>query len=69
MRVLAVADVYEALTADRPYRGPLTVDEALAIIGREVPDRLDADVRDALATHLGRPPVSAERERPALVHA
>jgi len=54
MRVLAVADVYEALTADRPYRGPLTADEALGIIGRDVPDRLDADVRDALEEHLER---------------
>jgi putative nucleotidyltransferase with HDIG domain len=54
MRVLAVADIYEALTADRPYRGPMGVDEALAIIDRDVPHRLDADVRAALERHLGR---------------
>jgi HD-GYP domain-containing protein (c-di-GMP phosphodiesterase class II) len=54
MRVLAVADVYEALTADRPYRGPLPVEEALAIIDREVPHRLDARARRALETHLSR---------------
>ncbi len=54
MRVLAVADIYEALTADRPYRGPMGVDEALAIIDRDVPNRLDADVRAALERHLGR---------------
>ena len=30
-RVLAVADVFEALTADRPYRSPMEPDEALAI--------------------------------------
>ena len=59
MRVIAVADVYEALTADRPYRGPLPVDEALAIIDREVPQRLDADVRNALEIHLGRSPTAA----------
>ena len=35
-RILAVADVFEALTADRPYRGPLPVDEALAIMRRDV---------------------------------
>ena len=45
MRVLAVADVYEALTADRPYRGPMPVEEALAIIDRDVPRKLDADAR------------------------
>ena len=52
MRVLAVADVYEALTAERPYRGPLAPEEALAIIDRDVPARLDADVREALEDHL-----------------
>ena len=48
MRVLAVADIYEALTAKRPYRDPLSVEEALAIIDRDVPERLDTDVRRAL---------------------
>ena len=33
-RALAVADVFEALTADRPYRGPMDPDEALAIARR-----------------------------------
>ena len=59
MRVLAVADVYEALTAERPYRGPLSPDEALAIIDREVPHRLDNDVRQALEAHLACAPVTA----------
>jgi putative nucleotidyltransferase with HDIG domain len=59
MRVLAVADVYEALTADRPYRGPLSVDEALAIIELEVPHRLDAEVRRALEIHLSSAPINA----------
>ena len=63
MRVLAVADVYEALTADRPYRGPLPVDEALAIIDRDVPARLDATARNALKIHLGRVPTAAAPER------
>ena len=35
-RILAVADVFEALTATRPYRGPLPADEALAIMRRDV---------------------------------
>jgi putative nucleotidyltransferase with HDIG domain len=54
MRVLAVADVYEALTAARPYRGPLAPEDALAIIERDVPHRLDPDVRDALQESLNR---------------
>ena len=59
MRVLAVADIYEALTADRPYRGPLPVEEALAIIDRDVPGRLDVDVRRALECYLGRDATAA----------
>ena len=54
MRVLAVADVYEALTADRPYRGPLPVEQALAIIDRDVPHKLDADARSALEVYVGQ---------------
>ena len=63
MRVLAVADVYEALTADRPYRGPMPVAQALAIIDREVPERLDGAVRDALEIHLGRAPTAGNPGR------
>lgn len=35
-RTLAVADVFEALTADRPYRGPMSPDEALGVMRRDV---------------------------------
>jgi putative nucleotidyltransferase with HDIG domain len=52
MRVLAVADIYEALTATRPYREPLPPEVALAIIDNDVPGRLDGDVRVALDTHI-----------------
>ena len=69
MRVLAVADIYEALTADRPYRGPLSIEEALAIIDRDVPRLLDPDARDALQIHLGRTPVAARAASPAMSHA
>jgi HD-GYP domain-containing protein (c-di-GMP phosphodiesterase class II) len=69
MRVLAVADVYEALTAHRPYRGALPVEEALAIIDRDVPHRLDPDVRDALEIHLNRLPTNASKKQLHLSHA
>jgi HD-GYP domain-containing protein (c-di-GMP phosphodiesterase class II) len=35
-RALAVADVFEALTANRPYRAPLTPETALEIMRRDV---------------------------------
>ena len=50
MRVLAIADVYEALTSERPYRRAMTSGEALAIMRADVPGRLDRErVRGARA--------------------
>jgi putative nucleotidyltransferase with HDIG domain len=34
-RILAVADVFDALTADRPYRAAMPVDEALSIVRKD----------------------------------
>ena len=48
MRMLAVADVYEALTSDRPYRPARSSDEALEIMRAEVPGQLDGEVFSAL---------------------
>jgi HD-GYP domain-containing protein (c-di-GMP phosphodiesterase class II) len=53
MRVLAMADVYEALTAERPYRHALTEEEAIEIIRHDVPHRLDADAFGALEMVIG----------------
>ena len=48
MRVLAVADIFEALTADRPYRGPMPPADALAILHEQREAALDPDAVDAL---------------------
>ena len=53
-RVLAVADVYEALTADRPYRPGMSVEDAFRILQGERGTRLDAASVDALATVVAR---------------
>jgi HD-GYP domain-containing protein (c-di-GMP phosphodiesterase class II) len=49
-RILAVADVYGALVEDRPYRRGFEPEQALAMLGRDVPVKLDADCLQALAT-------------------
>jgi HD-GYP domain-containing protein (c-di-GMP phosphodiesterase class II) len=54
MRALAIADVYEALTADRPYRGALPEEQALDIVSWEVPGRLDRAAFGALESYLCR---------------
>jgi HD-GYP domain-containing protein (c-di-GMP phosphodiesterase class II) len=48
MRVLAVADTYDALTSDRPYRPAFGRERALAIMRAEAPQRLDHQVLAAL---------------------
>ncbi len=59
MRVLAVADVYEALTAERPYRAAWSSDRALEIIRLDVPQRLDQDsfaaLKDGVASAVALP--------------
>jgi HD-GYP domain-containing protein (c-di-GMP phosphodiesterase class II) len=50
MRMLAVADVYEALTSERPYRAAMRSEQALAIIRVESPHALDQEAAAALAT-------------------
>jgi HD-GYP domain-containing protein (c-di-GMP phosphodiesterase class II) len=52
MRLLALADVYEALTSPRPYRAALTSGTALAVIRTEVPRRLDPRAFAILETAL-----------------
>jgi len=55
MRVLAVADVYEALTADRPYREALSETDALDLMRLDVPHRFDGEAFEALEAVLERP--------------
>ncbi len=48
-RALVVADIYEALTADRPYRAGMPVEKALGILDKERGTKLDPAMVDALA--------------------
>ena len=54
VRVLAVADVYEALISDRPYRAAHSPRRALELIRADVPERLDPEAFAALETLLNR---------------
>jgi HD-GYP domain-containing protein (c-di-GMP phosphodiesterase class II) len=65
MRVLAVADVYEALTSPRPYRPAMSSAEALEVMRPDVPSRLDGDAFAALTAVLGE----RRPEAPAAVDA
>ena len=52
-RIIAVADIYGALSEDRPYRPGLMFDEIVSIMTKLVPFQIDADCFDALTSVLG----------------
>lgn len=51
-RLLAVADIYEALTADRPYRAGMPREKALGILRADAGSRLCARAVEALDAHV-----------------
>ena len=42
-RMITICDIFDAITADRPYRGPIPVPQALEMMGRMVGTALDPD--------------------------
>jgi len=54
-RIVAVADVYDALTTDRPYRPAWSEDAAYAYLDDERGTKFDPTIVDALGRRLGRP--------------
>ena len=53
-RILAVADIFDALTADRPYRAAMPVSKALSIMAEEVGKATDGQCFEALREALER---------------
>ncbi len=51
-RIITVADFYDALTADRPYRAAMPTEKALEIMSGEVGTAIDADCFAALKAAL-----------------
>ena len=51
-RILGIADMYEALVADRPYRGGLSSDVAFGILQSESGTKLDSGGIDALREYV-----------------
>jgi HD-GYP domain-containing protein (c-di-GMP phosphodiesterase class II) len=56
-RIVAVADTYDALTSDRPYRKACTPNEARQVVLEEAGRRLDATVVSAMFAALDAPPI------------
>lgn len=58
-RIVAVADAFDAITTDRPYRARMTVPEALCLMGREAGRQFDPQIFEAfLAVASERAPTT-----------
>ncbi|HRZ14632.1 MAG TPA: HD domain-containing phosphohydrolase [Candidatus Omnitrophota bacterium] len=64
-RILAVADTFEALTADRPYRKAFSTDEAIKILLKIKGEQLDARIVTVFISLLRKKGVEALRESTA----
>jgi HD-GYP domain-containing protein (c-di-GMP phosphodiesterase class II) len=60
-RILTVADAFDAMTSDRPYRRALSVEVAAAEIKRNAGSQFCPDVVAALEVCLAHPARSSER--------
>lgn len=47
-RIITVADIFDAITAARPYRGPIPASRALSMMEDECPGAVDRECLDAL---------------------
>ena len=51
MRILTVADIFDALAAKRPYRDAMPLEQVFGIMQKEAPRAIDAQCLDALMMH------------------
>lgn len=51
MRIIAVADIYDALAAKRPYRDAMPLEKVFEIMRKDAPRALDANCLEALIAH------------------
>lgn len=54
VRIVTVADIFDALTAERPYRGAMAASQALSIMSEDVGTALDVSCFAALQRALAR---------------
>jgi ribonuclease P protein subunit RPR2 len=68
-RIFSVADSFDAMTSDRPYRGSIGVDRALSEVRRGAGTQFDPDVVHAFIGMIDDPPGEDEDLLAALHHA
>ena len=61
VRIVGVADSFDAMTSARPYRAPMSVGGALSDLVRMAPDKFDPEVVQALLIQVRREAVGSSR--------
>jgi len=61
VRIVGLADSFDAMTSLRPYRAPMTVGSALSDLVRMAPLKFDANVVQALLIQVRRDAVGSNR--------
>jgi len=51
-RIIAIADTYDAMTTERPYRGPLPKDHVIAVLKEQKGKQFDPELVDIFVQHL-----------------
>ena len=51
-RIIAIADTYDAMTTDRPYRGPLSQDHTIAVLKEQKGKQFDPELVDIFVRYL-----------------
>jgi putative nucleotidyltransferase with HDIG domain len=64
-RLLAVADYFDAVSADRPYRAAMSRDKAIELLDGQAPDRLYSDGVEALKQYLAEAPEPRTSDHPS----
>jgi putative nucleotidyltransferase with HDIG domain len=63
VRIVAVADCFDAMTSKRPYRGPMSVGNALSDLIRLAPEKVDPNVVQSLLIQVRRDVIGSSRMR------
>jgi putative nucleotidyltransferase with HDIG domain len=61
VRIIGIADSFDAMTSARPYRAPLSVGSALSDLVRLAPEKFDPNVVQALLIQVRRDAVGSSR--------
>lgn len=59
-RIITVADIFDAITATRPYRGPIPIGRALSLMRAQVGTAIDPDCFAALERVVEEAPIEVE---------